>query len=96
MKTIKFVPNSFSGRDYQIEIDNSTVGECDRDVVDVFNDMCPNVEMLASEKNDIVFKLYEEMHKELNTLKWIGADEGWELAIEAVQRFLLKKAKDVS
>ena len=31
------------------------------------------------------------MVEELDKLKWIGADEGWELAIEAVQKHLMKK-----
>ena len=28
------------------------------------------------------------LHKELGTLKWMGADEGWELAIAAVREHI--------
>ena len=30
----------------------------------------------------------ENLYKELGTLKWIGADEGWELAIDAVRKHI--------
>ena len=32
----------------------------------------------------------KKLHDELNQLKWIGSDEGWDLAIIAVQKRILE------
>ena len=32
----------------------------------------------------------KKLHDELNQLKWIGSDEGWDLAILAVQKRILE------
>ena len=32
-----------------------------------------------------------EVHNDLNKLRWVGSDEGWNLAIEAVQKHLKEK-----
>ena len=34
-----------------------------------------------------------KLHDELNQLKWIGADKGWDLAISAVQKRILEIIK---
>lgn len=34
-----------------------------------------------------------KLHDELNQLKWIGEDEGWELAIKAVQKRIIEIIK---
>jgi len=86
MSNLTFEPNPYSGEDYKIVIDSKKCGECSREVLDIVTSM-------GSETTTI--QVYEEIHKELDTLKWIGEDEGWELAISAVQRMLLKKAKDL-
>lgn len=35
----------------------------------------------------------EELHDELGTLKWVGSDEGWDLAVEAVRKLLRDEIK---
>jgi DNA-directed RNA polymerase subunit RPC12/RpoP len=49
--------------------------------------LCPNCnsfsKIIVKKRTDkrLILKLYNE----LNTLKWIGSDEGWDLAIDAVR-----------
>lgn len=33
----------------------------------------------------------KELYEDLGTLKWLGEDEGWDLAIEAVRREILRR-----
>ena len=33
------------------------------------------------------------LRKELNTLRWMGHDEGWDLAVEAIRKWLEGDAK---
>lgn len=37
----------------------------------------------------------KKLHDELNQLKWIGSDEGWDLAILAVQKRILELLNEV-
>lgn len=32
----------------------------------------------------------KKLYDELNQLKWVGSDEGWDLAIDAIQKRILE------
>ena len=94
---ISFVPNSpGKERHYDIRMDDKIVGSCDREVVDEFIALSSDDKITIEKlENSLKFDTYESIHKELDTLKWIGEDVGWELAIAAVQRMLLKKGEEL-
>lgn len=37
-----------------------------------------------------------ELYEDLGKLKWIGADEGWDLAIEAVRKEILRRLNETT
>lgn len=50
------------------------------------------IAQLEAEKAVMREVLAKELHAELNTMKWIGSDAGWDIAIEAVRTFLVSFA----
>jgi len=38
----------------------------------------------------------ENLYKELGTLKWMGSDEGWTLAIEAVRKHIRARCNAIA
>jgi len=80
---VKFELQIYDTLKFNIIMGDEIVGTCSKEFIDMF---------LSSYDKGYEKTLYDT-NKDLGTIKWLGSDEGWDLAIEAVQKSLIQKLK---
>jgi len=81
---VKFESQIYDTLKFNIIMNEEVVGTCSKEFINTF---------LSSYDKGYEKALYDT-NKDLGTIKWLGSDEGWDLAIEAVQKSLIKKIEE--
>lgn len=85
---LEFTPNNYDGPDYNIVVDGLSAGKCDKLVVDSFT------RSFMKSYDNGYDKALLDIVNDLKTLKWIGEDEGWDLAVDKIQKDLSEKLQE--